>query len=721
MYADIDEELERVFQSQKDVLESLKQVVESNKNFFKEIYSALTTFKNQGSYTVDLLFTTNDPDTILNFYYILFRLLRQYPKNSDDSKMILKFARSITDNMNYIWEKLKSQSDTQIQIVIQQFGIVLMILRLDGWDKKLYDQIESIYLQNFNNIKSSEFWNLYEQYFNYFRKLYEIRFDFTKLTDSDFDQFFNKLFITQYIFNTEKSNRKNDFMKVIISDEKNKKFPYKAHISSDFSLLLLKYLIMMKEITMDKIIENYMNDCSDVVDFPDFDNGTYLTQFANILNDTKLFNERYEFTINDFRQRFTRYDQISQALLISGALCKDKVPEIKIIKIDESKSKEHFESNLSADLNYVMDSVIKAYKTSSKNFKILCNASLFQVPIVAEYSDFFSFDTKHAIFKRAFINHDTNNSAIVNVHRDKLFEDGLKIIRLCGPGSTVWKLKFIGENGIGTGLTREFIQKFFDELARKEEFLSKYEKIRAPPVAKQEYYYEFGVFVAKAILMSITFDACSLSDEFFAIILGREISWKDIDPAYEGFVSDPKSCSGSFNFADIGEKDCKVTEDNCQEFARKLGDIKYLFRHAHEEFTRGFSTVINFEGTKMFSASEFRKLVCGEPKRPTKQELNSIKCDKPEFEVMKSWLVDIIVDFNDEDFKDFLKFLTGSYVLPIGGFKELGITLSVINCDGYPSAKTCIGILKIPDYKSKEILREKLIFAMKNCHDFDFD
>lgn len=69
-----------------------------------------------------------------------------------------------------------------------------------------------------------------------------------------------------------------------------------------------------------------------------------------------------------------------------------------------------------------------------------------------------------------------------------------------------------------------------------------------------------------------------------------------------------------------------------------------------------------------------------------------------------------------------MQFLTGSPKLPIGGFKALRPELTVVrkhaedglkDDDYLPSVMTCANYLKIPKYSSKEVMREKLLQAVK--------
>lgn len=72
--------------------------------------------------------------------------------------------------------------------------------------------------------------------------------------------------------------------------------------------------------------------------------------------------------------------------------------------------------------------------------------------------------------------------------------------------------------------------------------------------------------------------------------------------------------------------------------------------------------------------------------------------------------------------RDFLQFVTGSPKLPIGGFKSLTPMFTVVckpseppfTSDDYlPSVMTCVNYLKMPDYTSIDVMKEKLRVATK--------
>jgi len=73
---------------------------------------------------------------------------------------------------------------------------------------------------------------------------------------------------------------------------------------------------------------------------------------------------------------------------------------------------------------------------------------------------------------------------------------------------------------------------------------------------------------------------------------------------------------------------------------------------------------------------------------------------------------------NADERKSFLQFTTGCSSLPPGGFANLHPRLTVVRkVDGsdasFPSVNTCVHYLKLPEYSSEDILREKLTAATR--------
>ena len=73
-----------------------------------------------------------------------------------------------------------------------------------------------------------------------------------------------------------------------------------------------------------------------------------------------------------------------------------------------------------------------------------------------------------------------------------------------------------------------------------------------------------------------------------------------------------------------------------------------------------------------------------------------------------------------ENKKKFLSFATGSDRSPIGGLKNLHlvITRHGEDSDRLPQSHTCFNVLLLPQYGSKEKVRDRLLTAIGNSEGF---
>lgn len=83
------------------------------------------------------------------------------------------------------------------------------------------------------------------------------------------------------------------------------------------------------------------------------------------------------------------------------------------------------------------------------------------------------------------------------------------------------------------------------------------------------------------------------------------------------------------------------------------------------------------------------------------------------------FLIDALCELTPAQRRDFLLFATGSPRLPVGGFAALRPKLTVVRRptddspdQHLPSVMTCTNYLKVPEYSSKEILRDRLLYAI---------
>lgn len=85
------------------------------------------------------------------------------------------------------------------------------------------------------------------------------------------------------------------------------------------------------------------------------------------------------------------------------------------------------------------------------------------------------------------------------------------------------------------------------------------------------------------------------------------------------------------------------------------------------------------------------------------------------------WLWEVLTEMTQENIRKFLYFATGSSRVPVGGFKNMSPKLTVRAIDygqaaadeqHLPVGHTCLNILDLPIYASKEVMRAKLMLAL---------
>jgi len=189
-----------------------------------------------------------------------------------------------------------------------------------------------------------------------------------------------------------------------------------------------------------------------------------------------------------------------------------------------------------------------------------------------------------------------------------------------------------------------------------------------------------------------------------------------------------------------GGKDMAVTIDNLQQYVRLVTHWLLVegVSTQMEALREGFESVFPLASLKMFFPEELDLIFCGSAQSSSydapwdvKSLAESCKPDHgytPESRSIKM-LYEVMASYTREEQRQFLQFVTGSPRLPVGGFKALSPHLTIVkktfdssdvNPDHYlPSVMTCVNYLKLPDYSSKEVLRQKLrIASMEGQYSF---
>ncbi|KAK2977601.1 hypothetical protein RJ640_007237 [Escallonia rubra] len=167
-----------------------------------------------------------------------------------------------------------------------------------------------------------------------------------------------------------------------------------------------------------------------------------------------------------------------------------------------------------------------------------------------------------------------------------------------------------------------------------------------------------------------------------------------------------------------------VNMNNLEEYVTYVVDatINSGISRQVEAFKSGFNQVLPIRHLQIFTEEELERLLCGEREIWNANDLmDHIKFDHgyTASSPPVTNLLEIIREYDCELQKAFLRFVTGAPGLPFGGLASLNPKLTIVrkqsgNCPDadLPSVMTCANYLKLPPYSSKEMMKEKLLYAI---------
>jgi len=146
-----------------------------------------------------------------------------------------------------------------------------------------------------------------------------------------------------------------------------------------------------------------------------------------------------------------------------------------------------------------------------------------------------------------------------------------------------------------------------------------------------------------------------------------------------------------------------------------------------EAFKEGFNSVFPLSGLQgLIYPGEMDMLICGahHQKWDIKELMDCCRPDHGYSHDSRAvqLLFEVLSTYDTTEQRQFVQFVTGSPRLPVGGFKALNPPLTIVRKtvdspgrpdEFLPSVMTCVNYLKLPDYSSSEIMRERLRFALQ--------
>lgn len=178
-----------------------------------------------------------------------------------------------------------------------------------------------------------------------------------------------------------------------------------------------------------------------------------------------------------------------------------------------------------------------------------------------------------------------------------------------------------------------------------------------------------------------------------------------------------------------GGKDIPVTIHNLDDYLKLVVDwtlVRGVTRQM-EAFKEGFNTVFPLSSMQgLLYPSEMDMMICGAhlQKWDIKDLMESCRPDHGYSHDSRAiqFLFEVLSELDTVTQRQFIQFVTGSPRLPVGGFKALSPQLTIVrktvepplNPDDFlPSVMTCVNYLKLPDYSSVSVMKERMQFALQ--------
>ncbi|KAL4560548.1 hypothetical protein LXL04_032701 [Taraxacum kok-saghyz] len=361
------------------------------------------------------------------------------------------------------------------------------------------------------------------------------------------------------------------------------------------------------------------------------------------------------------------------------------------------------------------------------------------------------------------------------VYRDQILESASKMMELHANQKVAIEVTYDEEVGTGLGPTLEFFTLVSTEFQKPGMGMWRGDnsgimdsiplglfpsplRDSIPEVNKK--FVLLGQVVAKALYDGRVLDI-PFSKAFYKLILGQELSVYDIQSfdgglgktliEFEALVERKKyleligEINSEFEFRGTKIEDLHldftlpgypdyvlasgpdkemVKMENMEEYVKLVvdGTVNCGIMKQMEAFKSGFNQVFSVKNLEIFTDEELERLLCGESETWNSNQLSDLIKFDHGYTASSPPIIhflEVIQEFDYEQQKAFVKFVTGAPRLPIGGLASLNPKLTIVRklCDkvvdaDLPSVMTCANYLKLPPYSSKEMMKEKLLYAI---------
>lgn len=170
----------------------------------------------------------------------------------------------------------------------------------------------------------------------------------------------------------------------------------------------------------------------------------------------------------------------------------------------------------------------------------------------------------------------------------------------------------------------------------------------------------------------------------------------------------------------------QVDQSNKLQYVYAVANFKLntLINSQSKFFLDGLFQIIQPSWLNLFSHTELLMLVSGGDKEVDIDDLraNTEYGGYLENDLTVKLFWEVVSEFTLEEKSKLIKFVTSSSKAPLLGFKELTPKFGIrdsLDPNRLPTLSTCVNLLKLPNYRNKKVLREKLLYAINAGSGFD--
>uniref|UniRef100_A0A8C7XGT0 Ubiquitin-protein ligase E3A n=1 Tax=Oryzias sinensis TaxID=183150 RepID=A0A8C7XGT0_9TELE len=348
----------------------------------------------------------------------------------------------------------------------------------------------------------------------------------------------------------------------------------------------------------------------------------------------------------------------------------------------------------------------------------------------------------------------------LKVRRDHIIDDALvrlEMIAMENPADLKKQLyvEFEGEQGVDEGgVSKEFFQLVVEEIFNPDIGMFTYDEYTKLFWFNPSSFENEGQYTLIGIVLGLAiYNNCILDVHFPMVVyrklMGKKGTFRDLADAnpvlnqslkelleYEGSVEEDMMITFQISHNDLfgnplmydlrenGDK-IPVTNDNRREFVAQYSD--YILNKSVEKqfkaFRRGFHMVTNESPLKyLFRPEEIELLICGSRNLDFLALEETTEYDggyNRDSRIIKDFW-ETLHSFGEEQKRLFLQFTTGTDRAPVGGLGKLKMIIAKNgpDTDRLPTSHTCFNVLLLPEYSSKDKLRERLLKAITYAKGF---